>query len=331
MINSENKYVAQEPPFTIKIELTEGCCLYCTFCGINGIRTGPGDFKFLTIKGATRIAKQIKKNKWTAKLEFTMHGEPTMNPNTTEIIKVFREILPKTQMMMTSNGGGLIKNKSKVKELFNAGLNILALDDYEHANFVEKVLTFAEGHGIPIYPYPQQKKFTPHTRVKPGQYYICVIRDISTKDVGTRTLCNHCGCAAPLNNEQAGRCARPFRELVIRYDLYVPICCNDWRSEYVCGDLNVDSLHQIWQSAPFESARKFLYDRSRTFKPCLGCDSISFRVGLLPDKLGKMNMGTIERADYELVKQVSDDTPLTTPVLRPWEKKKNLRELFNSK
>ncbi len=331
MINSDGEYIAQEPPFTIKVELTEGCCLFCDFCGINGIRTGPGDFKFLTIKGAKRIAKQIKKNKWTAKIEFTMHGEPTMNPNLLQIVSIFRKKLPNTQLMMTSNGGGLIKSKEEVSKLFKAGLNILALDDYEHANFVPKVLKSAEAFEIPIYEYPQQKKFTPHTRIKPTQFYICVIRDISTKDVGTRTLCNHCGCAGPLNTDQKGRCARPFRELVIRYDLKVPICCNDWRSEYVCGDLVLDSLYHIWQGAPLNVARKFLYDRSRTFKPCLGCDSRSFRVGLLPDKLGKMDMGKPTRKEYTLIQELGEAPPLTQPVLRPWEKQKNLRDKLNSK
>lgn len=328
MLSLENEFVPQDPPFTIKVELTEGCCLYCEFCGIRGIRKGPGSFKFLTVTNAKRIAKQIHKNAWTAKIEFTMHGEPTMNPNTVKIIKAFRKILPKNQMMMTSNGGGLVKDSDRIGDLFDAGLNILALDDYQHANFVSKVLGHAKKYGIPIHEYPQQKKFTPHTRVKVGQYYICVIRDISTGNVGTRKLSNHCGCAAPLDRRVTGRCARPFRELVIRWDLKVPICCNDWRSEFVCGDLTVDGIAKIWQGTALDSARKFLYDKSRSFVPCEGCDSVSYRVGLLPDKLGKMHMGKPERPDYELVKKISRDKPLTKPVLRPWEinKPKTLKD-----
>src|SRR3990167_11135185 len=133
----------QEPPFAVQIELSEGCNLYCDFCGLQGIRTiKEKNFKFMTMATAANIADQLAKYKWTARLEFAMHGEPTMNPNYIDIIKRFRKVLPRSQIMMTSNGGGLLRPPGVVDsliELFEAGLNIFAFDAYEYVNIKEKI------------------------------------------------------------------------------------------------------------------------------------------------------------------------------------------------
>ena len=52
----------QEAPFTVQIELTEGCNLGCKFCGLRGMREkGTKPWKFLNIKTAKRIASEINK------------------------------------------------------------------------------------------------------------------------------------------------------------------------------------------------------------------------------------------------------------------------------
>ena len=43
----------QEAPFTVQIELTEGCNLGCNFCGLRGMReNGTKPWKFLSIKNS---------------------------------------------------------------------------------------------------------------------------------------------------------------------------------------------------------------------------------------------------------------------------------------
>ena len=61
----------QQPPFCIQIELTEGCNLACSFCGIAGIRdneaNGPDKirgknshpFKFHSIENAEIIVDKL--------------------------------------------------------------------------------------------------------------------------------------------------------------------------------------------------------------------------------------------------------------------------------
>ena len=101
----------QEPPFAIQIELTEGCNLFCKFCGIRGIRNKPHRYKFMSLEYSKNIAKQIRKANWQSRIEFAMHGEPTMNPRLLEIIKVHSKKLKKECW-------GKATNKLKKTKLF---------------------------------------------------------------------------------------------------------------------------------------------------------------------------------------------------------------------
>jgi hypothetical protein len=312
----------QEPPFTIKVELTEGCCLACEFCGINGIKTD--GFNYLPLSRAIHIAKLIRKTGWNSKIEFTMRGEPTLNPELIDIIKTFRKHLPDTQLMITSNGGGLLKT-AKLVGLFDAGLNILALDDYEHADFVPKIReAFVKEKvseaGINWFEYPKDK-ISPNKRYPSGTKMIVAIEDIgSTGSVGSRKLSNHCGAAAPKVKTMAKRCARPFRELIIRWDGHVLLCCNDWRGEMSMAHIDgASDLIKVWNNKVFKSARKLLYAKDRGFRPCVGCNNISFRVGFLPDKMGKETLPAPTEADRKCVAEATAGCPLTEPVKRPWE------------
>src|SRR5450631_2938097 len=94
----------QEAPFAAQIELSEGCQLYCDFCGLQGIRTiKEKNFKFMSASTAESIASQIELAGWNPRIEFAMHGEPTMNPEYILIVNIFRQYLPKHHIMMTSN------------------------------------------------------------------------------------------------------------------------------------------------------------------------------------------------------------------------------------
>lgn len=183
----------QPPPFTVKVELTEGCNLYCKFCGIRGIRTGPGNFRFMENEPAALIAQGLHYLGWSSKIEFTMRGEPLMNPNYLHLLGIFRQYLPKTHMSVFTNGGPLAKDTTKrIDELLDI-INVLALDDYEHSGFVKQIQKKYKGkHEIKIYPEEpvyKKRKATEHVMV--------VIPDIGKGKVATRKLNNMCLTAGP--------------------------------------------------------------------------------------------------------------------------------------
>jgi radical SAM protein with 4Fe4S-binding SPASM domain len=315
----------QDPPFAVQVELTEGCNLYCDFCGLKGIRSKENkNWKFMNVATAVELSKQIAVAGWNSRIEFAMHGEPSLNPNVVDIVHAFRQVLPKNQLMMTSNGGGFVgrAGKQKLNDVFEFGLNVLALDNYESANLVPKIISkIGENDIFDIYHYPQQKEASPHKRWPRNTRALIIVKDISVAEEGTHaTLNNHCGCGAPVNSNGTGkRCAKPFREVSVRWNGKIAICCNDWRGHYKCGDILETSIDKIWQDKPFQVARKFLYHGMRTINPCEGCDATSYRVGLLPDKLGKETLPKPTKADKAKAASYASAASYTAPVKVDWE------------
>lgn len=319
----------QAPPFCVQVELTEGCNFYCDFCGLQGIRAkAGGPYKFLKPKIAEKIASDMADAGWNSRIEFAMHGEPTMHPERNRIIEIFRHYLPRNQLMMTSNGGGLLGKpgpKENIESLFEAGLNVLALDNYEAYKIVPKIIErLGRKFYIPVAYYPQNIEASPHKRWKRGTQIIIVVADISTANVGSHaSLNNHCGASAPLDFSAEGkRCAKPFREFTTRWDGRVAFCCNDWRGVLEAGDVRKESVEEIWQGKVYRIMRKMLYHGDRSVPPCHGCNALSYRVSLLPDHKGQETLPKANKAEREYVNALAakgQRRPMTKPNKREWE------------
>ena len=338
-----NNVRVQEPPNTVKVELTEGCPLRCSFCGLNGIRGKANDYKFLTVPAAEVLVSKLVATGWAPRFEFAMHGEPTMNPNILEIVRMFRGAFPRCSLMMTSNGSGIWTGSSfgtglsateRVVALFNAGLNTIALNAYQNIQWVPKIWAEAsESSAIPkakiqMLRWPEDKDANPHERRGQERRLIRLFA-IDLLAAGVRPegrkgnharLANHTGSGAPKNlSKQGKRCGKPFREFAVRWDLNVAICCEDWRGEYKCGNLHESTVQEIWQGPAFVAARHKLYHGLRDFGPCLGCDETCTRSGLLPDKQGKETEVLPTPDDLVAIQKATAGSTFTAPILRPWE------------
>lgn len=307
----------QAPPNALQIELTEGCNLYCHFCGLRGIREKPFEhFKFMTLDVAAQICGAVKG--WNPRIEFAMHGEPTANPEWLSILSIFRDHFPHNSMMLTTNGYGLRKEPAvSVKYAFQF-VNVIALDCYDHSKGIWEKIVEECPQGVW---YPDDLDENPHRRRESWEKDLVFIRDISKATKGTHShLSNHAGAAAPRELNYRARCAKPFREMSVRWDGMVAICCEDWRGELPIGSLLENDVDVIWQHPRMQAARKKLYHGERDFGPCAGCTSRSTRVGLLPDKKGKETLARANIDDMQSIHEALAEGPLTTPNLREWEK-----------
>lgn len=302
--------IKQDPPFCIKIEFSRGCNLQCDFCGINSIQTRPSEnIQFMSRDTAESVVGNIPEH-WNPRFELTLRGEPSLNPDGPYIISLIRKRFPKASIMMTSNGGGFVgKNGfNRMMEMFNSGLNMLALDDYEHANLIPKIRKYIvdlELEGVKVYEYPEQPEGHPHKR-RTGKS-VSFLQDLTVATKGSHTSPNnHAGAAAPLDSRYDDvRCALPFRDMVVRYDGTVNLCCNIWTGDYTFGDATLDSLEDLWNCAELEAIRKVLYHEGRKYAPCLGCTAKPVRVGLLPDKLGKQEMPPVTEKDRAIIRETA--------------------------
>lgn len=321
----------QAPPFSIQVEPVEGCNLRCGFCGIRGIREATGDranlsgpYNFMELDTANAIARQLAQLEWTARVEFAMHGEPCRHPQLHTIVALFRSHLPRTQLMVTTNGLPWMEHAAGphayLDRLYEAGCNVVALDDYRPHVVAPHVRDYT---GATVREYPEDTHGNPHTRHPRGTRLLSIIRDISESSEGTHAhLSNHAGSAAPRNTNARGkRCANPFREIAVRWDGSVALCCNDWRGQFKVGHAVDDGLEKVWHAPVLYAARRFLYQGDRAgLEPCAGCDHLSPRVGLLPDKHGKVRLPRPDDADRAAVAAAVAGETLTPVVLRRYER-----------
>lgn len=313
----------QHAPYMVEIEPTEGCNLGCSFCGLRGIREkGTKPWNLMTIEDAKVIARKIKEAGWQSRIVFCGHGEPTINPNLLDIIKVFRNELPKNKFQLICNGYGFKNGLFNISEFFSAleeiNFNDVVFDVYsdngdwtavKEVRRIEDLAVIGEnGEGInydgkgmrvALYPIKTEKKFF-------------------------RRMDNHCGAAFPLDEKDNDkRCEKPFRFLFIRWNAFVCLCCDDFRGQYKIGSvLDFEKIDDLWNSPSFQAIRIMLF-KGRKFKPCWGCTHSPIRAGLLPDPSAR-DKGVMPSEMSEDVRKVIEDSydenGSTLIVKRKWEK-----------
>jgi hypothetical protein len=303
-------------PWSVQIEMVEGCSKnpLCDFCGLNGIRDGAGDYKFMTIELAERVAAQLADLCPMARMEFAMHGEPLMNPKAAEIASIFRCALPKTQIQLTTNGGPLMKDMAgKLNRLYDAGIDFVMLDTYYPERDKLRGLAANLPADITVWDFYDDcapKGWSPwHNHGRKHQRLLVLMDDLAARDgeINSRVIMNHAGNmkTKPIPPEPLVKtCTNPFREISVCWNGAVNVCCMDWAHEATMGNIATQTAASIWWGKPFEAFRTALQNKDRRMSPCSRCDKNSgHRAGLLP------KYPEVTRGDINTIKKVHAANP----------------------
>jgi MoaA/NifB/PqqE/SkfB family radical SAM enzyme len=302
-------------PYSINIETVQGCNRRCYFCGTMGMEKV---LHFVELSQVEHTFKLLRKANFKGSIRFAAHGEPTLHPKIAQIVNLARKALPRVALNLFTNGTVIEKKPSLVDDLFNAGLNNLIVDEYtDHlvGKFIESDPTCKK------YQIVREKAGVELITKDPRKKRICIVPPIEggTKNDAKRKLCNQCGAALPpLKEPMKARCSVVFRELTIRWNGEVAMCCNDFRGLYRVGNImECSDLEQIWFHHRFEAARRILFTGNRNFFPCNICDVKPNRPGLLPSMGKKVEMEPIRSGDWEIVNRRYE--PLAVIEKREWE------------
>lgn len=302
-------------PNTIQIEAIQGCNRRCEFCGSMGVEHVIHKANAITIHHTCKLIREAKLN---CRIIIAGHGEPTLHPDIVKIVADIRTMLPKNTIHLLTNGTVIIKRPELVRQLFAAGLNDLIIDEYMDtrgigaaiAKIAPEIDCVKQGAGVPMFA-PKGEK----------DQRICINKPIEIKEnTVSRKLCNHCGAGkAPLRKAEEKRCSIIFRDMLVRWDGNIAICCNDFRGEYpVCNIMKCQTLREAYFHERLEAARKFILQKDRSFYPCNICDVSPIRPGLLPDYAGKVNLPKPTEEDRKIVDMKFE--PLSVILKREWEK-----------
>lgn len=295
MIDYKNRI---KRPYTIKIEFTRGCNFSCKFCPIDVLKMYSKYKMFMPYTTCRIIAQQIKSVNPDGRIELTMRGEPTLNPDMLANLNTLRETLPNIQISMFTNGAVFFKNPNMIVNIIDSGVNILNIDCYN--NTYDRFYAIANEivkneNDIELKDF---RTFSAYKRHRNGNKLrvINLVPDIQEGEVDVRQIHNNAGNVNPeyLKNlpgyvkhklPMERRCARPFHELVVTYDGEVLICCQDWQAQNVLGNIFDNTLEELWWGKEHWKILRSLYKKDRgSMIPCNVCDYCGgYRLGLLHD------------------------------------------------
>lgn len=279
-------------PFTVMMDVVQGCNRSCEFCGTNGFEK---KIYFATPETIKRECELIRYSDYNPRIFIAGNGEPTLHPNLIVLLKIIRQELPKAWIQLASNGYFIKKYGYRYISQLLEYVNDLSLDDYDEDFDYEQI--FAE---VEIYNSTHQNVKCEFVTLKDGiPFYaeknpkkkrVLLIPNITKQDITSRKFSNHCGAGLPKTSEyEDKKCTIIFRSILLRYNGDVAICCQDFRGEYFvcnCFDKNIKTFKDVWLHERLESARKILFHcRRKALYPCKICNAPAMRVGFLPKNL----------------------------------------------
>ena len=326
MNNSEILYY----PNIIKIELTQGCNLSCAFCGVNGIEK---EQHYMNASTFNKIVSLCKATKRKFRFSFSMHGEPSLNPEFSAFLKYLKKEIPSCYVQCFTNGITYFETKQYRLEDILPYVDDFVLDDYKLQWTRESLMQFIRDNvdtsNFDVYVELMQDgvSFYKSKSIKAHRILLCPNIALQAKQgVKQRQLNTHCGTGGDPNKAtiiKYKRCHLPFRQLAFRWDGKVALCCDDYRGYYYICDVTspeIVTFADVWLHPRFESARRIIYWQGRHLHPCDKCNDKGNRLGLLPDPMGMMSMPKPTEEDYKIWKEATAHGTLSGIRLREWEK-----------
>jgi radical SAM protein with 4Fe4S-binding SPASM domain len=285
-------------PLAAGIELTNLCNLHCPECP-SGSGTLSRARGFMELDLFEKLISEAGQYLWNINLYF--QGEPMLHP---EFFSFVRKA-GKSKVTVSTNGHFL--SEMACRELAQSGIDklIVSVDGMDNETYtlyrkggnLEKVLNGIRNvnHELEraggsmnieiqflVHKYnegqiPLAKKFAEeqnaHLRLKSMQ--INNLDNISNwlpSQRKFRRFENRNGVFS-LKNSYRNRCMRLWMNPVITWDGKVVPCCFDKDAEYIMGDLNSDSLQEIWNGEKYRQFRSSLLTSRKSISICRNCTS----------------------------------------------------------
>lgn len=278
-------------PWLVQIELVCGCNLSCDFCANVSLPGKGKDVKYMNKQTFINIISDLRKFGDKLRVAFAMRGEPTLHRGLIKYTQLLKNYIPKCQISLITNGREL--SPLLLERFFLSGGNIVSIDCYGNTYDRFKEL-FGGSHFMwKTYDYRDFNIWQYH---KHDIKVLSLIPDIRKDHANTRSFTNQCDCISnvtydkysiqrPVDGGLEKKCTNPFREMAIRFNGDMMVCCKDWVSnEMVIANVNKSSIYGAWfTNKKLNVIRKLLLNRCRSFHPCDKCTYFGgYRQGFLP-------------------------------------------------
>ena len=248
-------------PSIVEISDSGTCNRSCVFCP----RSDPewiekfDNKEFIKKELHEKICKELSEYNYNGIVVYSGFNEPLLNKACFDNIARTRKYLPNAKIELITNGDVL--NLTRLKKLFTSGLSTILISVYDGP---EDMIKF--------------KKLCELAKLDKNQF---VIRNryLPPEDDYGITMSNRGGqmknaghSISSLKKSIKEPCYYPSYTLFIDYNGDVLMCSHDWGKKNILGNLNKNTILDIWMSENAKKSRFNLAKSDRGFSPCNECD-----------------------------------------------------------
>jgi len=269
----------------INIETTSWCNMNCPFCPSIYINRDKREMKNeLFIK----IIQELKKMDYSDEIRLHQSNEPLTDKHIFSKIRYTKQMLPKAKVGIHSNV--TLLNYDKLEKLYKSGLNFLAAEAYISEEQFDKlyemfkkleskyddvILHFQDKNGKYSFSNIKQNNY------KNKGFFITLSRRYVKSntdgffDYNKSKITSRIGVIeSKMKCKKTNICVRPFRTIQVNFNGKVVVCCEEWLygDGAIVGDLNKNTIVEIWNGKPIMLFRNRLQNGERTVYPCNNCN-----------------------------------------------------------
>ena len=236
----------------IEIETYNRCNGSCSFCPVSKRKDVRPEMK-MSEELFKKIIDDLSRLEYTGELCTFSNNEPFLDERIIEFNKYAREKLPYARMHLYTNG--TLLTIDKFVEIMKY-LDELVIDNYQQE--LKMIKPVKE-----IYDYVE------NNNEYKGKVSIVLRKPIEILTSRGGDAPNRKDIKSfPMNS-----CALPFEQMVIRPDGKVSLCCNDPLGKITLGDLNNQSLSEVWYGEEYSKIRKKIVEGRGNIEHCKNCDT----------------------------------------------------------
>ncbi len=265
---------------TLSLEINAQCNRKCKFCPV-AYNTRPDER--MAIGLVNKAAAELAHLNYKGRIELYIYNEPLKDKTyLRQVTKLLRKHVPKCTLMIATNGD-YIRDYTDIMEMYEWGMNQVLINCYSPGLYERRQVWFS---GLPAEVRRHKSVYDQGFKGK----CIQMLDKSSPQKFGTGifSLTNRAGNIdqfLPVVEEPLQKmCVRPFRLLNINWLGQALVCCQDYHADVPIGNLQDNTLVELWNHPVLNTYRKHLSEKDRTLPLCNQCDCHS---GAYPGNVDK--------------------------------------------
>lgn len=228
-------------PRNVEIGVSKNCNLKCSYCPNKFLKGNPPE-QIMSMPLFIKILKDLKKMGYDGRFAFHRFNEPLL-VEVEKYIRIAKEILPKITAELSTNG--TLLDKSRLESLQKTPIDKIIVTQHTKKGFIDRLDEIPDD----------------------------LLKNVHVKYAEDLSLVNRGGVLGAIENPLGEPCYAIKSYLVVNSNGQVPLCIDDYYSTVILGDLNKESVEELWNNPFAQKLREELFNGNRKkFDVCKECD-----------------------------------------------------------